>query len=83
MKCDKIIIFPIYFFPVGKSTSGKQIENHSHCPGTGRGGGFYNHHSLLERGQYVLVRVYRYYMYYYSSVNALASAHGFSLISSK
>ena len=35
----------------------------------------------LERGQYVLERVFRYY--YNSSVNALASAHGFSLISSK
>ena len=31
------IIFPIYFFPVGKSTSGKRGENHSHCPGTGGG----------------------------------------------
>ena len=38
VKCDKIIIFPIYFFfPVGKSTSGKQVENHSHCPGKGEG----------------------------------------------
>ena len=36
MKCDKII-FHIYFFPVGKFTSGKQVENHSHCPGTGGG----------------------------------------------
>ena len=80
MKCDNIIIFPIYFFPVGKSTSGKHVENHSHCPGTG-GRGFYNHHSPLERGQYVLERVFRYY--YYSSVNALASADGFSLISSR
>ena len=37
MKCDNVIFFPIYFFPVGKSTSGKQVENHSHCPGTGEG----------------------------------------------
>ena len=34
MKCDNIINFPIYF-SVGKSTSGKQVEKHSHCPGTG------------------------------------------------
>ena len=34
VKCDNIIIFPLYFFPVGKSTSGEQVENHSHCPGT-------------------------------------------------
>ena len=27
----------IFFFPVGKSTSGKQVENHSHCPRTGGG----------------------------------------------
>ena len=46
-----------------------------------RGRGFYNHHSPLEKGQYVLERVFRYY--YYSSVNALASAHGISLILSK
>ena len=59
------------------STSGKQVENHSHCPGTGGGGRgegeFYNHQSPLERGQYVLERVFRYY--YYSSDNAVASAH--------
>ena len=69
---------------MGKSTSGKQVESHSHCPGTGDGGGdggFYNHHSPLERGQYVLERVFRYYSY--SSDNAVASAHWFSLISSK
>ena len=24
-------------YKVGKSTSGKQVENHSHCPGTGEG----------------------------------------------
>ena len=35
----------------------------------------------VGKGQYVLERVFRYY--YYSSVNALASAHGFSLISSR
>ena len=46
-----------------------------------QGEGIYNHHSPLERGQYVLEQVFRYY--YYSSVNALASSHGFSLISSK
>ena len=79
MKCDIIIFFPIYFFPVGKSTSGKQVENQSLSGNRGRG--FYNHHSQLERGQYALERVFRYY--YYSSVNALASAHGFSLISSR
>ena len=38
-------------------------------------------HSPLERGQYVLEWVFRYY--YYGSVNALASAHGFSPISWK
>ena len=32
MKCNNIVIFPVYFFPVGKSASGKQVENHSHCP---------------------------------------------------
>ena len=37
MKGDNIIIFAIYFLPVGKFTSGKQVENHSHCPGTGGG----------------------------------------------
>ena len=42
---------------------------------------FYNDHSPLERGQYILERVFHYY--YYGSVNALASAHGFSPISSK
>ena len=67
-------IFSYIYFPVGKSTSGNQVENHSHCPGTG-GRGFYNHHSPLERGQCVLERVVRYY--YYSSVSALASAHEF------
>ena len=37
MKCDKIIIFPVYFFPMGKSASGKQVENYCYCPGTGGG----------------------------------------------
>ena len=30
-------IFSYIYFPVGKSTSGNQVENHSHCPGTGGG----------------------------------------------
>ena len=31
-------IISYIYFPVGKSTSGNQVENHSHCPGTGGGG---------------------------------------------
>ena len=52
----------------------------SHCPGTWEGDST-NDHSPLEKGQYVLERVFRYH--YYGSVNALASAPGFSPISSK
>ena len=65
---------------MGKSASGKQVENHISLS-RNRGKGFYNDHSPLERGQYVLGRVFPYYKY--GSVIALASAHGFSLISSK
>ena len=52
---------------MGKSTSGKHVENHSNCPGRG----FNNDHSPEERGHYVLERVFRYF--YYGSVNALLS----------
>ena len=45
------------------STSRKQVENHSHCPGKGI------LYSPEEMGQYVLERVFRYY--YYGSVNDL------------
>ena len=44
---------------MGKSTSGKQVENHSHCPGTGEGDSTINDHPPFERGQYVLERVFR------------------------
>ena len=46
----------------------------NHCPGTWEEDSS-NDHSPLERGQYVLERVFRYC--YYGSVNALASVPGF------
>ena len=53
------------------------VENRlkiNHCPGTWEEDSS-NDHSPLERGQYVLERVFRYC--YYGSVNALASVPGF------